>query len=241
MENSSNWFLNHLKLLLAIVVFGVTAAIVGVVMYKSYSSYQDYEKKFDENDLAVRSLSPAEPKRIEIEDDFTLYDGNGNIKVTKSTYAKQFTAWAEDLEVSSSNEEKIVNGSSLLDTYIPNLDKGGTISLSLTIEEKAFVDIDFVISSSLETEGEDGTIYGVKDLLNNVTFLVNGETMEETIDLENDGSGVNWHHLVMAGFALPAGDITIEIKNQSGKNKMMPEVRNISVFSSETLTKKATE
>lgn len=232
----SNWFLNHLKLLLGVVVFGVTFAIVGIVMYKSYTSYQDYEKRFDQNDLAVRSLSPAEPKRIEIEDGFAVYKVDGSLLSTESTYKNHLTVWAEDLVVTSSSEEKLMSGANKLDTYIPNLDKGGTISLTLTIEEKSFFDIDFVISSTLEVENEDETTYGVKDLLTNVGFFVNGERMEEEIDLENDGLGVNWHHLVMAGFALPAGDVTIEIKSQSGKNNMMPEVRSIGVFSSEVAT-----
>lgn len=94
----------------------------------------------------------------------------------------------------------------------------------------------FVISSTREVTNDDETTYGVKDLLTNVNFTVNGEDMDDVVDLSNSGSGVEWHELVMAGFALPAGNVEITIKSNSGKNALMPQVRNISLFSSEVIT-----
>ena len=231
MKKVLTWLLNHLKLVLGIIVFITTFAIIGTVMLNSYKAYKAYEEKFYQNDLDMRSIAPAEPNNIDIDDEFVVYDSDGSIKSTKSSYKNQFTAWAEDFEVTSTQEEKLVEGSSVLDSYIPCLEKGGTIEFKFSISEKSFVDLDFVIATDYEEETDDGTIYGVKDLLSNVSFIVNGETMEEEIDLLNDGTPT-WHHLVMLGFALPEGNVTIQIQNQSGKGKFMPQLRNLSIFSS---------
>lgn len=230
MNKFTTWILNHLKLVLGIVTFTVTFVVIGVVMLSSYNSYQDYEKRYNATDLEVRSAAAASPNRIEFEDDYVTYNNDGSVKSTKSSYKNSFTAWAEDLKVTSSSSEKLVVGDSLLNSYIPNLSAGGKIALNLTLSEKSFVDIDFVISSDVESQTDEGTVYGVKDLLSSVTFSINGENMEETIDIVSDGPGLNWQHLVMAGFALPAGDLTIEIQSQSNKSKLMPAVRNITVI-----------
>ena len=231
MKKVSTFILNHLSLLLGIVVFTVTFIVIGVVILNSYTSYKRYEKNFDKTDLDLRSLSPAEPKLIEIQDDFVTYKEDGSIKKNKSSYKNSLNVWADEFTVSQA--DALVDGGSVLSTYIPTLTNGGSISIVLTIEEKSFVDLDFVISSEYSTTVEEETVYGVTDLLSSVDFIINGETMEEEINLENDGSGPNWHHLVMAGFALPAGDITIQIKSQSNKGALMPELRNLTVFSSE--------
>ena len=224
--------LNHLVIILGVVVFAITFAVIGSVMYNSYKSYKLYEEKYYQNDLDTRSLSPANPTRIEFEDDFVTFNDDGSLKKTKSTYKNHLTTWAENLTVKTTQDENFVKGSSVFDSYIPTLTKGGSISVYLYIEEKSFMDIDFVISSEYSIETEDGTKYGVEDLLNNVNFVINGVAMEESINLVNSGNGVEWHHLVMGGFALPAGHVTIEIQNVNNKGGFMPEVRNISVFTS---------
>ena len=212
------WILNHLKTVLAILVFGITGVIIAVVMMNSYNSYQDYEKKFNQNDLELRSLSAAQPKRIEIEDGY------------KAAYANKLIFDASELNVTTSQAEYLV------DDYIDLTEKGGSVSVDLSLEEKSFVDIVFTISSSYETTTGEDTEYGVKDLLSSVSFVVNGETMEDSVDLKNSGNGQEWHKLVMAGFALPAGDVSVVVKAESNKAKMMPQIQSISFYSSEVLT-----
>ena len=236
MKKVLTWMLNHLVLIFGVVVFTITFAVIGSVMYNSYKSYKAYEEKYYQNDLDTRSLSPANPTRIEFEDDFVAFNSDGSINKTKSTYKNQLTTWAENLVVKTTQDPNFVQGSSLLDSYIPTLDKGGSISINLFLEKKSFMDIDFVISSEYSKETEDGTKYGVENLLENVDFIINGVTMEEMLNLPNSGNGVEWHHLVMGGFALPEGRVTIEIKNTNNKGSLMPQVRNISVFTSGTVT-----
>ena len=223
MKKFATWCLNHLGLLLGIVVFIVTFSIIGGVMLNSHNAYLDYEKKFNEADLELRSNSPAQAQLIEFQDDY------------KSQYKNRLELAAEELKVTTSQEEY------LIDDYIDLTEKGGTVSTKLSLDERSFVDIEFVISSEHVSEvpaSEDEDAYeeyGVKDLLNNVTFIVNGENMEEDdIDLLNSGGGVEFHHLVMVGFALPEGDVTVEIKNNSGKNALMPQIQKI-VFSSSAI------
>ena len=212
MKTFGKWVLDHLRMVVAIAVFGITFIVIGAVILGSYASYKKYEKVFNANDLEVRSLMGAQPKYIEINDSF------------KSEYKNRKTLEAEALSVTTTQQEY------LIDDYIDLTEKGGSVSAKLSLEEKSFVDIDFEIASenSYQVDGKDKV--GVEDLLTNVQFIVNGETMEEVINLEED-----WHHLVMVGFALPAGDVTVEIKSTSGKNALMPQLRNITFYSSQLL------
>lgn len=225
MKKFATWCLNHLGLLLGIVVFVITFAVIGGVMLNSHNAYIEYEKKFNEADLELRSNSPAQAQFIEFQDDY------------KSEYKNKLELFADELNVTTTQEEYMI------EDYIDLTEKGGSVLIKLSLEERSFVDIDFVISSEYKTEvtGEEGEDpieeYGVKDLLNNVTFIVNGENMEEDdVDLINNGNGVEFHHLIMAGFALPEGNVTVEIKSNSGKNALMPQMQKVSFFSSAVLT-----
>lgn len=229
MKKVGIWFLNNLKWIFAVVVLVITGSVIASNMIGSYNDYKAYESAYNENDLEMRSNAPASPKSIEIADDFVTYSGS-NIASTKSKCKYETTIWSDELLVTTTQAEYLV------DDYIDLTEKGGTIALTLSLEEKSFVDIDFVISSVRETTENDETVYGVKDLLTNVDFIVNGETMEEEVNLENTGSEVEWHHLVMSGFALPAGDVTISIKSKNGKASYMPQLRNIHLFSTQALS-----
>ena len=63
-------------------------------------------------------------------------------------------------------------------------------------------------------------------------FVINGETMEEEgIDLEE-----GFHHLLMVSFALPAGEVNVQMQSMSGKNALMPFLKGITFFSSQVLS-----
>ena len=230
MKKVLNWIVNHLRITLAIVTFTVTVVVIGCVMLGSYQSYQKYEAKYNANDLEIRAKLSAEPKRIDIQDDFVSYKADGSIKSKKSSNKNVYTAWSENLNVQANQDDILVTGDSVLDSYVDSLKVEGTVSLNLTLSEKSFVDIVFVVSSEKENTDGDETYYGVKDLISNVDFIVNGATMEGDIDLKNSGNGVEWHSLVMGGFALPEGELNIQIKNKSGKFDLMPQLRNITLF-----------
>ena len=224
MKKFLTWILNHMVLILGVITLLVTAAIVGTTMLNSYNSYKAYEDKYNATDLDVRSLAAAQPKFIEFKEGY------------KSSYKNALSLAADQLTVKTSQEEYLVND------YIDLTQSGGSVSISLELKEKSFLDIDFVLSSEYEEVNDDGdTLYGVTNLLSNVSFIVNGETMEEEIDLPNSGNGQEWHHLVMGGFALPVGPVTVEIKNNSGKKEMMPQIQSISLFSSQVLSEPAEE
>ena len=225
MKKFGSWVLDHLKLVFTILTFGITLIVIGLVMLTSYTSYKAYEKKFAQNDLDIRSLSPAQPTSIEIADKF------------KSQFKKRFTfeAGMEELKVTTSQEEYLTGD------YIDLTTSGGTISTSLELEKKAFVDIVFTLSSEYKVTEEDGDVYGVKDLLSNAGFVINGEAMEEVINLENSGPGQEWHQLVMSGFALPAGPVNVTISSASGKAAMMPQLKSITFYASQPLSMPAQE
>lgn len=218
MKKFGSWVLDHLKLVFTILTFTITLVVIGVVMLTSYTSYKKYEANFNQNDLDIRSLSPAQPTNTEISDSF------------KSQYSKKYSFGAEDLTVSK--EDAIV------EDYIDLTTSGGTISASLSLEKKAFVDIVFTVSSSYKTTNEDGEDkYGVEDLLSNVGFVVNGELMDDVVDLpHSEDEGPEWHKLVMSGFAIPAGQISVTISSNSGKQAMMPQVQNITFYASQPLS-----
>ena len=176
------WILNHLKIFAAIIVFGLTAIIIGVVMLTSYTSYKNYEKTYYANDLEVRSVSPAAPKTVEINDNY------------KSQYKKSLKAEAAEYTTD------------------------GAIVLNLELADKAFADIDFYIN------------YGAtENLLENMNIKVNDSLIEDdSIKLEVEGEGKEWHHLVMSNFALPQGELKVQIEGV--KNKEMPEIGTIAIF-----------
>ena len=209
MKKVGTWLLNNMQWLFCILVVLVGLGVVGGVMLSSKNSYKEYESAYKANDLEVRSLYGAQPIYIEIDDNF------------KSENNNKFSLKAEDLTVQTTQESYLVND------YIDLTEKGGSISASLSLKEKAFVDIDFVIATEYEKE----SVFGIKDLLSNVQFIINGEVMEEEVDLEESG----FHHLVMVSFALPEGDVKVEIKNTDGKASMMPQLKEINLFSSALL------
>ena len=233
MKKVFDWILNHMKIVLAAIVFPVTLIIGGCVILASYNGYKSYEKDFDAADLEARSKIPADPNSIAFEDNFISYKDNGNIKSCKSKYKVRTTMWASEMTVETTQTNRLSQNDDILMEYIPTLSEGGTISAGFTLEEKSFVDIVFVVSSEYSTGTGNNKTYGVEDLMNNVVFVVNNSVVsEDEVKLENLGEGVEWHNLVMKGFALPKGDVNIEIRSVSGKEKMMPELRNISLMSS---------
>ena len=214
MKKVLTWILNHLAIVLGVVVFTTVLVVSGCIMLKSHKDYQAYEVQYNENDLEVRSLFDAQPKYIEIADNF------------KSEYKNELALAADELTVTSSSDTYMVGD------YIDLSSTGGSISVNLSLEERSFVDIDFLLSTEYEYKVDGETEVGIKELLSNVTFVVNGQTMEEEgINLNGDG----WHHLVMVGFALPEGDVTVKMQSNSGKNAMMPLLKNITFHSSAVL------
>ena len=214
MKAFGNWILDHLKLVATILIFGITFVVIGLVMLTSYTGYKSYESKFKQNDLDIRSLSPAQPTNTEITDKF------------KSENSKKYSFNADELTVTTSQEEFLV------DDYIDLTTSGGTISASLSLEKKAFVDIVFTISSDYKVTENEEDVYGIKDLLSNVGFVVNGERMEDVVDLPDQ----EWHQLVMSGFALPDGPVNVTISSDSSKKAMMPKIKNITFYSSQPLS-----
>ena len=222
MKKVLTWILNHLGIILGVIVFAVTFAVIGSVMLNSKKAYDAYEKQFNQTDLEVRSVSAAQPKLIEINDSF------------KSEYKNSLKLDADELNVITTQE------SYLSGDYIDLTEKGGSVNVKLALEEKSFVDIDFEIATEYvkAASGDDEEVPGIQDLLSDVQFVVNGETMEEEgVILDNEG----WHHLLMVSFALPEGDVTVEMKSTSGKNALMPQLKSISFYSSAVLEVAAEE
>lgn len=223
MKKFGTWLLNHLGLVLGIVTFTVTLGVIGGVMLKSHNDYLEYEKEFYRTDLEIRSISAAQPNYIEIDDSFVSSNANKQVLT------------ADKLTVTTTQESYLKDG------VIDITEKGGTIAAKMKLEKMSFVDIDFEVATEYVKEAaseEEEDEYGVKDLISNVQFIVNGETMEEEgVDLVEKG----FHHLVMVDFALPAGDVAIEIKNLSNKAKLVPQLKTITFYSSEVLTIAETE
>ena len=232
MKKVLDWIINHMVLIVGILVFGIVLCVGGGLVLKTQLDYQAYEKKYDENDLEVRSMYDAQPKRIEIADDYISYNNDGSIKSNKSGYKNAQNITPDQFTVTTQQEEFVT-----ADGYVDLTSKGGKIALKFTLEEKSFVDIAFVISSQNAYKEDNKDKYGVKDLLSNVNFVINNQTMEDDVTLVNEnGESPEWHNLVMVGFALPAGEVNVSIQSVSEKVKMMPQVKNIAFFSSQPLT-----
>lgn len=233
MKKVLNWLVNHLVLVVGIALLVGALGVAGGKMLKSQADYGAYEDKYDVNDLEVRSMYDAAPKNIEIIDKFVTFKADGSIKSNKSGRKNSLNVTPDQFTVTTS-QESYINEEGYLDLTA----SGGKVELSLTLEEKSFVDIAFVVSSqNIYTENEEEK-YGVKELISNVNFIINGQTMDDSaVDLVNStSSSPEWHNLVMAGFALPAGDVKVTIQSINGKNALMPNIKNIAFFSSQPLT-----
>ena len=223
MKKVINWILNHFVLVGGLLTLVIILGVIGGMMLNSHLSYQEYEKRYDAMDLDVRSAAPAAPGYIEFDNQF------------KSRYPNSLTLTAQELTVTTSQEEYIVND------YIDLTTSGGKVSVKLSLEEKSFVDIDFEVATEYITPAaseEDEDEFGIKDLISNVKFTINGESMEEKgVDLVNEG----FNHLIMARFALPAGDVTVEMESLSGKAALMPQLKGIAFYSTQQLSIAAEE
>ena len=215
------FLLKNLRLIVAITVSVVMVAVCGIVVLTSYQSFKKADDKYNENDLLVRSTVEAAPKKIAINDQFASYKDDGSFKNTKSTLKNKMTVWAEELEADAD-----VEGEGKLGSYVSNT--ATEVGLNLTVSATTFVDIDFVISSGYANNDK----FDTEDILGQVNFKVNNNTIEGgNITLRNDSEGdIEFHHLVMTGFAIPEGDLKISVDAISGKQAFMPNVRNISVF-----------
>lgn len=232
MKKVFTWILNHLVIILAVLVFVPVLAVSGSLIAKSYQDYQVYEEQYYADVLEVRALSEAQPSAIEIQDSYVSYAKDGSVKSSKSPYKNKLTAYSEDFTVTTDQDLY------LDDNCVDLTEKGGKILLKLDLEDISYVDIIFRISSTYAYLNKDGDVerYGVKDLLTNVNFTVNGQTMEDEVDLKNAKGEPEWHNLVMRGFALPQGRVTVEIKSMSNKAALMPQVRSISFISSAAMS-----
>ena len=65
-----NFFLKHMRLVTAVVMFGITAIVIGAVMISSYTGFKKQEDAYYKNDLETRSAVAAAPKIVEINDSF---------------------------------------------------------------------------------------------------------------------------------------------------------------------------
>ena len=232
MKKVLNWIINHMVLIVGILVFGVVLGVGGGLVLKTQLDYKTYEAKYDENDLEVRSMYDAQPKTIEIADNYVSYNSDGSIKSSKSSYKNVQNIEPDQFTVTTEQAEYVTEGG-----YVDLTEKGGKINLKFTLEEKSFVDIVFAISSQNAYKADNKDKFGVRDLLSNVNFIVNNQTMEDDVTLVNEtGESPEWHHLVMAGFALPAGEVNVAIESVSNKLNMMPQVKNIAFFSTQPLT-----
>lgn len=86
---------------------------------------------------------------------------------------------------------------------------------TFNLKAKSFADIDVTF-----------TYQGTDDLLSNMNIKVNDSLIEEDGLTVEEGQ----HHLVMSNFALPEGELKIVIEGI--KNKEMPEINKITVYSS---------
>ena len=225
MYKFGTWILNHLKIVVGITTAVVMLIVCGAVIGTSYLSYVKANKAYDENDLLVRSTVEAAPKKIAINDDFVSYKDDGAVKAKKSKLRNNMTAWAEELVADAD-----VEGEGKLGSYVSNT--ATSVEYNLTVDATTFVDIDFVISSGYSNNDK----FDTEDILDKVSFKVNNNKIEGgSITLKNEEGDVEFHHLVMTGFAIAEGDLKISVNAVSGKTAYMPFVRNISVFANANL------
>lgn len=130
MKKVTTFILNNLRWLSAIVVFGITLIVIGANMLGSYNNYKAYEKRYNENDLAVRSAAAAAAQKVEINNNFSSKLKN-HLEITAD---EMVTAPAQEVN----------------DGYIASFQ--GKIDIVIDLDDKSFVDLEFVVRVSDDVE-----------------------------------------------------------------------------------------
>lgn len=169
------WILNHLKIVAAILVFGITAVVIGAVMLGSYNAYKDYERTYYENDLEVRSALAAAPKMVAVNDTYQAkykytfnanasdYNTDGTISLALYLNTKSFA----DIEL-------VVNGK-----YTTNL----LANMSIKVND-SLVEDDSVEFGTKPEEGEEAEVEEHHVVLSNFA-LPEGDFKVEISKLKN--------------------------------------------------------
>ena len=228
------WFKKHPIASVAIVGYTVAVIVCGSIMLNSYTSYQRYEKKYNADELELAISRGATPSRVMIEDEY------------KSKYAEKLRVGANELSINSldgNNDDKIAEDAQG-DAYITGMNNanGGEVSFEFTTDKDAFVDIDIVISSSLQS---GDTIAKTENLMKLVSFSVNDARADGDVvlDVDEEDPELNWHRLILKKVPLQAGDSKLVIASvgnnpkQSGV-KVMPNIMSVAFYSNAKVSAK---
>lgn len=240
-----NWIKNHIAACVAIVAVTVAVIVGGSLVLSSYTSYLEYEEQYYKDNLNAKVSTFPAPTDILIDDDFAVYNKDGSVQLTKSTYGKSFTLFANDVTYKSEDDQTdklMSDGEGVLDKYLGGMNEdGGLITIDFSLSRHAFLDFDIILASSMQGE-EETEIVETKDLFNYIVLKINDVKLSSPeIHLGVDKLGINWHHLVFESVALKKGNnqITIESEGTNPNHntyKVMPLFRNITFYSDATIS-----
>lgn len=247
MKKIINWAKEHVRSVVAIVVFSITIIVCGAVMISSYASYVSYENNYYVQQLNIKANAPASPSSVYIDDEFSILkdDNSCTVDITKSNYPNMFTVLAKDIECTpnSGTGSFLVKKSedNYREQYIGGMESvGGTAKITLNAAGNTYTDIEFVLASSIADKVE-GRYKDTKDFFDSVQIKINDTEIAGEVILTSKKAGINWHHLVLECVALKEGVNTIEIvgsKTDSANStkKIFPFIRNVNTYSNATIT-----
>lgn len=241
---------NHLSKIVIPAIVLVSLTIAGVAFLTSKSKYDAYEKKFNEDAEKIKAGIPQLPEEVFISNNYVTYSG-GEVASTKSPYKNNRIYSAREAIVSPLSEskkhqyEKLDDDENALSECITALDRmGGAIKFVINTENYGMSDIEI----SMRTNWVDGSgvYHEIENLSDKIKIQVNKLELKTTeVGLSDDNE--NFSSLILKNTWLLQGENTLtfttsaynDLDNKDNVLYIMPDIRNVTVFTDVTIVEPA--
>ena len=216
------------------VLFVAAAVVSGVSFINSKTSYDKYEKSYDEMKNGLLATVPQLPEEVIKDNEYVVYDDvNKSVISSKSSYKNTYLFEASDaiIDLDSGEPEFVAFGDTSWEVA-NGFKKGGSITYKITTATYGMTDIDVYLGL-----GEIKNI-PIDNLIDFITIKINGITVTTVnFDLPSDGS---LQQLVLKRTNLIKGENTLEFATSVGdgssaNNFIMPAIAAVTFITDATI------
>ena len=203
------------------VLFTAAAVVSGIVFINSKTTYDKYEKSYDEMKTKLLANAVQLPEEVIKDNEYVVYDDeNGSVESTKSSYKNKYLLGVYDAEIDlDEGEPNIVTFGDTAWEVANGFKKGGSITYKINTASSGMSDIDVYLGL-----GEIKNV-PIDNLIDFITIKVNGlSVITVDFDLPSDGS---LQQLVLKNTNLIKGENTLEFAtsiSDKNDNFIMPAI-----------------
>ena len=250
----------HTVAFFAMCIGVVSIAVAGIYLIKFNSDYNKYLKEYDIMQEEINSKFAKAPEKTYIDANYVSYSGD-TVSSTKSTYKNSTVFGASSAVINPLNADKagrlvdLDSNNNKLSQCISGLDEmGGAINFYFVTDHYGYADIEISMRSSLLDA--ENNLKGLDNITDFIKIQMNRMEVK-TVDASLDASG-EFTSLILEKCFLLEGEnvvtfttsaynpINTESKGSDDQGKtnssilyVMPDIRNLTVFSDVNVTAKA--